>query len=105
MATNWTKAHKAAKQKVMAVQSNPTVVGSFSLKDFGALCEAIEAAYPDLVPNIDAVASAGVGKNGEPIKMALYARPANKAEGLKAANVTLYGSGKAVWCNLAPVSL
>lgn len=105
MATNWSKAHKAAKAKVMAVQGNPTVVANYALKDFGALCAAIETAYPDLVANVDAVAAAGVGRTGEPIIMAAYARPANMAEGLKSGNVILYGSGKAVWTNLAPVSL
>lgn len=102
---NWNKAHKAAKAKVMPTQVNPTKVTFYDTHAFAKACAAIEAAYPDAVASEDAVIAAGVGRDGAPIKMAVYIRKANKAEGQKSANVTLYNSGKAVWTNLEPVPL
>jgi hypothetical protein len=103
MTTNWSSARKAARSKVLKTPVNPTQTVLFAPKDADAICAAIESAYPDLSPDLDAVRKAGAGKDGGPQKLAVYTRPADKASGIKAANVTLYGSGKAVYCNLQPV--
>ena len=104
MATNWTAAREKAMSKVMQTPVNPTQVTRIAIDDADKLCKAIEKAHPDLAPNFALVEAAGAGKSG-PQKLAVYTRPANKAEGLKAANVTIYGTGKVVWTNLDPVSL
>lgn len=100
---NWANAHEAAKAKVVPQQVNPTVVTQYARKDFARLCKLIEKTYSDLAPSEAAVAAAGIGRDGDPIKMAVYTRKAGN--GLKASNVTLYCTGKAVWTNLEPVAL
>ena len=100
---NWNKAQEKATQKVLKAPVNPTKVTALAPKQFSALCKAIEAAYPDLTGDEQAVENAGVGKNGAAVKLAVYARP--KGSGLPGANVTIYGSGKVVWTNLEPIAL
>jgi len=103
LTTNWKSARNEARSKVLAVAINPTKTTLFATKLADELCGQIEAAYPDLSPDLDAVRKAGAGKDGGPQKLAVYARKADKASGIKAANVTLYGSGKAVWTNCEPL--
>lgn len=103
MATNWKTAQKRAVKNVLQAPVNATLVTMVNPGKYEDLCAAIEEAYPDLAPDFQAVEKAGASANGA-IKLAVYKRNANKAEGLKAANVTIYGSGKVVWTNLAPIT-
>lgn len=101
MATNWNAARQAAAEKIVARQVNPTTVTYFQLKDADKLCARIEKAYPDLMPDVKSVENAGVGRDGGPVKLAVYKR--GRMGGTPAGNVSLYSSGKAVWTNLEPI--
>ena len=100
---DWNKVQKEAAKKVVAGQANNVRVTTFLAKDAEELCARIEQAYPDLQPDVNAVINAGAGADGKAQKLAVYTRPRNRAEGIPAANVTLYRSGKAVWTGLAPL--
>jgi hypothetical protein len=101
--TNWAEAQQAAQANVVARPANPTKTTSFTPAQFAKLCKAIESAYPDLKPDPDAVAKAGIGKDQLSVKMAVYSR--KKTSGVPGANVNLYRSGSAVWTGVEPITL
>ena len=76
----------------------------FDPQDWEGLAEGIAQAYPDLSVDADQVRKGGKTADGNPVKLAVFVAPRNRAEGIPARNVTLYSSGKAVWTNLEPVS-
>lgn len=102
-----TKDFKAAQKqtKDLPRTAGGITTSNYDPKKWETACEAIEAAYPELQPDVQSVINAGKGKTGEPVRLATYKGAANRALNLPARNVVLYSSGKAVWTNLAQISL
>ena len=97
------KAQKRTKAVTTQITRPEVIV--FQPKTWETYLSKIAEAYPDLGLDLAAVENAGRAATGEPVKYAVLTRAKNPAEGIKAANVTLYSSGKAVFTNLAAVVL
>ena len=80
------------------------VTTMFDPQQWGPLATGIAKAYPDLSVDADQIRKGGKTADGNPVKLAVFVAPRNRAEGIPSRNVTLYSSGKAVWTNLEPVA-
>lgn len=98
---------KKAQKKTQPMNTQVTrpEVVHFQPKTWDKYLTKIMETYPDLEIDLQAVENAGRAATGEPVKYAVLKRGKNAAEGIKAANVTLYSSGKAVFTNLAAIAL
>jgi len=95
------KAQADAQELPNAQASDVTI---FDPQEWGPLATKIAKAYPDLTVDADQVRKGGKTADGNPIKLAVFVAPRNRAEGIPSRNVTLYSSGKAVWTNLEAVA-
>lgn len=95
------KAQAEAQELPNAQTSSVTV---FDPQKWGPLATAIAKSYPALTVDADQVRKGGKTADGNPIKLAVFVAPRNRAEGIPSRNVTLYSSGKAVWTNLEAVA-